>query len=146
MNYYTLSVLFSLFSHQFTFGNNVFSPGDSTRKSQADTTVFTVVEVPPEFMGGIEGLKTFIKSNSNIPIASNAEKNAVWIHTRLLIERDGKVSAVQVKRIGSIDEHNYEKYEREAQRIVSMMPSWTPGSQDGKPLRCYALIPILFKR
>lgn len=146
MNYYTLGVLFSLFLHQAAFGNSDFGLCDSTRKSQADTTVFTIVEVAPEFPGGIESLKTFIKSNSTIPLASKTEKDIVWMHLRLLIERDGKVSAVQVKRIGSIDEHKYEKYEREAQRIVSMMPNWKPGSQDGKPLRCYILIPIVFKR
>jgi periplasmic protein TonB len=146
MNYYTLSVLFSLFLYQSASGKSDFGLCDSTRKSQADTTVFTIVEVAPEFPGGIESLKAFIKSNSTIPVATKAEKNTVWIHARLLIERDGKVSAVQVKRIGNIDEHNFEKYEREAQRIVSMMPRWKPGSQDGKPLRCYALIPILFKR
>ena len=55
------------------------------------------------------------------------------------MERDGSVSDVQVKR--SVDP----SLDKEAVRVLSMMPKWTPGMQDGKPVRVKYTIPVIFR-
>ena len=36
-------------------------------------------------------------------------------------------------------------FDNEALRIVRMMPSWSPGKENGKPVSTYVVIPIVFK-
>ncbi|WP_247237932.1 energy transducer TonB [Telluribacter sp. SYSU D00476] len=143
MSFY-LHVLFILLLQQTATGNNGLS--SSTSVSQADTTVYTVVESPPEFPGGTASLKHFIKKYSKLPIAPKRGKNTVVVGLKLLVERDGRISAVEVMEVDGVEGRKQEKYEWEARRLVSEMPGWKPGSQDGKRLRTYALVPILFKR
>jgi periplasmic protein TonB len=146
MNYYILSVLVSQFLHQAAFGNNNPRLYGDAYKSQTDTTKYTVVQVRPEFSGGIVGLKGFIKRNSKIPVVSKLKKRTVTVHLKLLVEKDGRISAAEVVGAGNVKERNQEKYVREARRLALNMPKWRPGSQDGKRLRTYALVTILFKR
>lgn len=141
---FCLHVLFILLLPQIAPGSNGFS--SSAAISQADTTVYTVVESPPEFPGGIASLRHFIKKYSKLPIAPKIGKNTVAVDLRLLVERDGRISAVKVERVDGVEGPKQDKYEREVRRIVSEMPGWKPGSQDGTRLRTYALVPILFKR
>ena len=35
--------------------------------------------------------------------------------------------------------------DKEAMRIVSVMPKWIPGKQDGRPVAVYYTLPIKFK-
>lgn len=103
---------------------------------QFDTTVYMVVEVPPKFPGGNEAMFEFIRSASQYPV--NFKKGSL-VQLKLLIEKDGSISSVQVGYTNADD-----KLIQEAKRIVKTMPSWIPGSQDGRLLRVYALVPIRF--
>ncbi|GAB3173466.1 energy transducer TonB [Telluribacter humicola] len=141
---FCLHVLFILLLQQTTTGNNGAS--STTIVSQADTTVYTVVESPPEFPGGISSLRHYIERNSKLPIAAKKGKNTITIGLKLLVERDGQISAVEVMEVDGVEGRKQEKYEQEARRIVSGMPRWKPGSQDGRRLRTYFWVPILFKR
>jgi protein TonB len=58
-----------------------------------------------------------------------------------VIEQDGSVSSVKILRgiNGGPDLNN------EAIRVLSEMPKWTPGKQDGHPVRMQFTIPIQFR-
>ncbi|RYF77268.1 MAG: hypothetical protein EOO39_04315 [Cytophagaceae bacterium] len=107
-----------------------------TQSSQIDTTVYTVVQVPPTFPGGDEAMFTFIRSASQYPV--NLEKGSL-VQLKLLIERDGSVSKVELVYTDATEDSV-----REAKRVAQMMPKWIPGSQDGQLLRVYAVVPIRF--
>ncbi|OFR37681.1 energy transducer TonB, partial [Porphyromonas sp. HMSC065F10] len=56
-----------------------------------------------------------------------------------IVEKDGSISTVEVKR--SV----HELLDKEAIRVVSAMPKWKPGKQDGQPVRARFNIPVSFK-
>ena len=108
----------------------------TNQSKQVDTTVYSVVQVPPKFPGGNEALLQFIQSASQYPV--NLKKGSL-VQLRLLIEKDGSISSVQVA-YADVDD----KLIEEAKRIAKLMPKWIAGSQDGRLLRVYTLVPIRF--
>lgn len=62
-------------------------------------------------------------------------------YVSFIVERDGSVSSVKLVRgISSGEELN-----QEALRVLSEMPKWIPGNQDGHPVRVQYVVPIHFK-
>ncbi|QKZ13535.1 energy transducer TonB [Spirosoma sp. KUDC1026] len=110
--------------------------GQSGRPMPSDTTVYMIVQEPPAFVGGKEALFQFIQANSKYPVNS---KKGPLVQLRLLIEKDGSVSEVK-----TIYTDVSEELTQEANRIGRTMPRWIPGSQDGRLLRAYAVVPIRF--
>jgi protein TonB len=60
------------------------------------------------------------------------------VHIKFVVERDGSISDVNV--IGEA----YPDLDKEAVRVVKIMPKWKPGIKDGKAVRCYYILPIRF--
>ena len=102
-------------------------------------TVYDLVEVQPEFPGGIEALYKYLAENINYPEQAKAEGVQGRVFVRFVIEADGSITNAQVLRGigGGCDE--------EALRVVNAMPKWKPGMQDGKPVRVQYNLPIIFK-
>ena len=67
---------------------------------------------------------------------SNIEGRVI---VKFVVNEDGAISDVQVQRGigGGCDE--------EAKRVVSSFPKWKPGKQNGKPVKVYFTLPIVFK-
>ena len=58
---------------------------------------------------------------------------------QFVVEKDGSVT--QIKAVRSPDP----SLEKEAIRVVSMMPKWTPGINNGQPVRVKYTLPVSFK-
>lgn len=101
-------------------------------------TVFTVVEVMPEFPGGMESLMEYLGSNIKYPEQAKKEGIHGRVFVSFVIEKSGNVSNVSILRGigGGCDE--------ESLRVVSEMPDWKPGLQDGKPVRVQYNLPIKY--
>jgi TonB family protein len=105
---------------------------------QKNDTVYTVVEQMPAFPGGNEALFSYLSKNIKYP--ENAKKEGIngRVFINFIVEKSGKVGEVKLLRGigGGCDE--------EAMRVVSEMPNWKPGLQDGQPVRVSYNIPIKF--
>jgi outer membrane biosynthesis protein TonB len=107
-------------------------------KHDPDTTmVFVVVEQMPEFPGGMDSLDRFLQKNLRIP-----KTQISVIHETSYIEftvyEDGSIDDIKVLRsAGGI-------YDREAIRVVEMMPPWIPGKQRGMPVAVQYTLPVKF--
>ena len=101
--------------------------------------VFDVVEHMPEFPGGAEGMMKFLTSTVKYPAVS--QKNGVQgrVVVKFVVEKDGSVSSARV--VKSVNE----ELDAEALRVVNAMPAWTPGKQNGRIVRVYYTIPIVFR-
>ncbi|MBR4773074.1 MAG: TonB family protein [Bacteroidales bacterium] len=101
--------------------------------------VFQVVEVEPQFEGGLEALYKYLAENIKYPEQAKSDGIQGRVFVRFVIEADGSVTNAQVLRGigGGCDE--------EALRVVEAMPKWTPGMQQGKPVRVQFNLPITFK-
>ena len=101
--------------------------------------VYDCVEQMPSFPGGTQKLKEFIEENLRYP--KELEESCVQgrVIVRFIVERNGKLSNVKV--VKSVDP----VLDKEALRIVKLMPRWIPGRQNGITVRVKCYIPIIFR-
>ena len=99
------------------------------------TKAHHVVETSPEFPGGIEALFKFIAENINLPAEIVCDQCRTIC--QFVVEKDGSISNVQVVRSSGDD-----FLDKEAVRVLSIMPKWKPGEQQGKIIRTSYTIPI----
>ncbi|GAB3554297.1 energy transducer TonB [Spirosoma fluminis] len=105
---------------------------------QLDREIFTIVEKPPEFPGGIEAMWAYLKENIQYPSAAVKAKIKGRVFVSFVIRKDGRLTDLQVMQgLG----HGCDE---EAIRVVKAMPLWKPGSQSGRLLLVNYTLPILF--
>ena len=101
--------------------------------------IFRSVEQMPQFPGGDAALMKFLQSHINYPPMA-AENNVQGkVILQFVVEKDGKVGEVKVAR--SVDKD----LDREAIRVVKTLPRFTPGRQNGQPVRVWYTLPVTFK-
>ena len=101
--------------------------------------VYKVVEVDPEFPGGVEALYKYLAENIKYPVMAKNNKVEGRVFITFVIEKDGNVSDAKVLRSDN------EELDAEALRVINAMPKWKPGMQQGVPVRVQYNIPITFK-
>lgn len=108
-------------------------------KEEVTNKVFDVVEVMPSFPGGQGALLSYLSSHVKYPVV--AQENGVQgrVTVSFVVERDGSITDVHVVR--SVDP----SLDREAARVVSSMPNWQPGKQNGSAVRVKFNVPVQFK-
>lgn len=104
-----------------------------------ENKIFTVVEQQPEFQGGYEAMMNFIKKNMRYPASARRMGVDGTVYVSFVVSKDGSISEVKTIRGISAD------CDQEAMRVVSMMPAWKPGKQNGKPVFVRFVLPIKFK-
>lgn len=119
--------------------NEITVVGYGEQKS-ADTSaqVFAIVEKMPQFPGGEKAINEFISKTLQYPVI--AQQNGIQgkVVCSFIINQDGSVTDAEV--ISGVDP----SLDREALRIVSAMPKWTPGTQRGKAVRVKYTMPVTF--
>ncbi|GAB3549514.1 M56 family metallopeptidase [Spirosoma fluminis] len=108
------------------------------RQAGIDGEVFTVVEQQPEFTGGMSKLGNFLMQNLRYPKAAQRAQAQGKVFVRFIVTKEGEVKDVTIlKGIGfGADE--------EAVRVVSLMPRWKPGMQNGRAVNTQFNLPINF--
>ena len=101
--------------------------------------VFQVVEVMPEFPGGMAECLKFLGKNIKYPVQSQQAGVQGKVIVQFVVEKDGSVSNPKVVR--SIDPD----LDGEAVRVISIMPKWKPGMQKGQPVRVKYTVPVTFR-
>ncbi len=104
-----------------------------------ETDIYLVVEVMPEFPNGLKALFDFIYDNLKYP--SDALEKGIQGRVIVGVVIDENGSVTQPKILKSISP----SLDKEALRIVSIMPKWKAGTQDGVPVKVRCTIPIYFK-
>ena len=119
--------------------NEITVVGYGEQKS-ADTSgqVFAIVEKMPQFPGGEKAINEFISKTLQYPVI--AQENGIQgkVVCSFIINQDGSVTDAEV--ISGVDP----SLDREALRIVSAMPKWTPGTQRGKAVCVKYTMPVTF--
>ena len=101
---------------------------------------FALVEEKPKFQGG--DANDFSKwVNSKLVYPELAKENGVQgrVTLQFTVYTDGSVRDVKVLR--GVDA----SLDKEAVRIVSMSPKWTPGKQRERPVKVTYTFPVLFQ-
>ncbi len=91
----------------------------------------------PEFPGGISALQAYVVSHFNLPYREYETGTKGRIYVEFIVEKDGSISGVQVKRGLS------KLMDKEAKRVIKSLPKWNPGINDiGAPVRVRYIFPI----
>ena len=106
--------------------------------------VFSRVETEAQFPGGLSAWKEYLVKNIQMDriIKKAAPKRLKhWEQTaqvRFMVDKQGKVTNIEV--INPV----HPEVEKEAIRLLTLSPAWTPGTQNGRPVRSYHTQPITF--
>lgn len=103
-----------------------------------DTAVLRTVEQLPEFPGGIVEFMKWLTRNLRYPPQAQQQKIQGKVIVSFIVNKDGSIASPTIVR--SADP----LLDREAMRVIKMMPHWKAGLQDGKPCRTMYAIPINF--
>ena len=99
---------------------------------------FMIVDQMPEFPGGEEALKQYIKDNARFGDVFKEYQCDVAgrIFVDFVVESDGSITNVKVLR--GVEKH----FDEEAVRVISSMPQWKPGMLKGKPVSVRYMVPV----
>jgi TonB family protein len=115
------------------------SKGTLEEQAKEEAKLFDVVERMPEFPGGQAALLKWISDHIKYPAV--AEENGIQgrVVCTFIVERDGSITNIQVVR--SVDS----SLDKEAIRVLKMMPRWNPGNQNGSLVRVKYTVPVTFR-
>lgn len=101
--------------------------------------IYTLVDVMPEFDGGLGELFMYLGKNTVYPAAARKQGQQGVVHVTFIIEKTGELSNFRILRGVSED------LDAEALRVVkSTNGKWTPGYHKGNPVRVQYNIPLRF--
>jgi periplasmic protein TonB len=99
-------------------------------------TIFTSVEVSPEFPGGMAKFYSYLQKNYRYPAMAREQGVSGKVIMQFVVERDGSLTDIKVLRdlgLGTGEE---------AIRLLKSMPKWKPGIQNGRPVRVAYTLPF----
>lgn len=100
---------------------------------------FHVVEDLPKYPGGAVEFMKWLTKNLRYPAVARSRKTQGKVVAVFYVEKDGSVTNISVTQSLSPE------CDREALRVLRMMPKWEPGVQNDQPCRTKVCIPIVFK-
>ena len=100
---------------------------------------FRIVEELPEFPGGATAFMKWLTNNLRYPPTAQQRKVEGKVVAQFIVNTDGSISNIEL--VTRVDP----SLDREALRVLRMMPQWKAGKQNDKPCRTQVCIPIVFK-
>ena len=97
-----------------------------------------MVDEMPEFPGGEEAMRDFLKSNIITPHEAEVAQITGSVLLSFIVETDGSISNVTVERGKGYG------LDEEATRVIKQMPQWKPGIQKNQKVRVKFFLPIRF--
>lgn len=135
----TVKICFSGYIFKCELKEVVSDSAPEVPEKSEEAVPFQLVDVKPSFQGGDSN--AFLQwVNSNLTYPEIAKRNGVQgrVTLQFTVETDGSVGRVKVLR-GSDP-----ALDKEAVRVVSMSPKWTPGFIHGKPVPVTYTFPVVF--
>ena len=100
---------------------------------------YTAVEQMPQFPGGPSELMKYISANLRYPEDAKRDKTEGRVIARFTVKEDGSIGDVNIVRGVS------PSLDAEAVRVLSGMPRWEPGMQNGKAVPTLYTVPVVFR-
>jgi protein TonB len=106
---------------------------------EEEEQIFQVVENQPEFPGGMAELMKFLQKNMKYPSICQEQGIQGRVIVQFVVNTDGSIVDAQV--VKPVNPY----LDKEALRVVSIMPKWSPGKQRGKAVRVRFTLPVTFR-
>jgi len=105
----------------------------------AEDSIYSMVDKMPEFQGGDKALIGFIRQTVVYPAEALKKKEQGKVITQFTVSKTGKVENITV--IKSISP----SLDKEALRVIGLLPDWIPGEQNGVKVAVTRIIPVMFQ-
>ena len=111
----------------------------SNRPVKVEGKIYDLVTESPQFPGGREALGAYLGQHLKYPAAAEKANAGGTVFVNFIITKNGEITAVKsLKNVGyGMDE--------EAIRVVTQMPRWHPGRQNGQAVNIRFNLPIRFQ-
>jgi protein TonB len=103
-----------------------------------DTKTYIFAEKMPEPANGMNGWMKFLQGNIKYPALASENGISGKVLVSFIIEKDGHLSNIKVERGQGYG------LDEEAIRVLKLAKAWTPGMQNGRPIRVKLTLPISF--
>ena len=113
-------------------------PVVETEKVEEDV-IHVTAEIMPEFPGGMAALMKYLGANIKYPTISQEMGSMGRVIVQFVVDKDGTITNPAVVRGGDA------YLDKEAIRVISPMPKWKPGVQNGKKVRVKYTVPVVFR-
>lgn len=108
------------------------------QQQNADTKVYAFADEMPQYPGGNEALKKYIRENINYPQTAKDQTVSGTVYISYVVSATGKVTNVKVWKSVS------KELDNEAVRVVSSLKEFTPGKQGGEKVSVQMTVPVKF--
>jgi TonB family protein len=129
-----LLFLFSIISTTLFAQNQGANAADTMHTG----AVFTIVQQMPKFKGN---LNEYLSKNIKYPEAERKAGITATVYVSFVVEKDGTVTGTKVINVKPVSPG----LGSESIRVVSSMPPWTPGMQNGHIVRVQFNLPIRYE-
>ncbi len=116
-----------------------YVPVEVEEEEVEEQQIFQVVEEMPEFPGGMTECMKWLNKNMKYPTISQENGVQGRVIVQFVVNQDGSIVDATVAR--GVDPY----LDKEALRVVGLMPKWKPGKQRGKAVRVKYTLPVMFR-
>jgi protein TonB len=139
----TIEELKTDISNQTTEGDVTYVESTAVVEPVVETVnpdkIWTIVEQAPEYIGGYQEMMKYIAKNTKYPSLPRRIGIEGSVFISFVVNVDGSIADVQtIKGI-------HADCDKEAMRVISKMPAWKPGKQNGKAVKVRFVVPIKFQ-
>lgn len=127
-------------------------PGEGEGFPEGEGTAFTDIpvivedkdkvvdfaETPPAYEGGMEAIMKFVKKKLRYPASARRQGIEGTVFVSFVVRGDGSITQVTVLRGIHVE------CDEEAARVISLLPSWKGGKQNGNPVSVRMVLPLKF--
>ena len=111
---------------------------EAAGKVSPEPAVLTYAEEMPAFPGGEAGLHAYLAAKTAYPAEALRRGLSGTVVVSFVVDGQGRVLDPVVVKASSPE------FNEEAIRLARLMPWWTPGRQQGQPVRVRCTLPIQF--
>lgn len=118
--------------------DTLFTPEYTIPNFNFDDLIYTTCEEMPHFPGGEQALFKFVQSNVKYPHDALESGVQGRVYVTFVVTNTGAIKDVCILRSLS------DSIDKEAVRVVNLMPRWSPAKQSGKPVSVQYNLPVNF--
>ncbi|HEY8938115.1 MAG TPA: TonB family protein [Cyclobacteriaceae bacterium] len=100
--------------------------------------VYTIVDQPAEFPGGMDAYYKYLMTNIKYPIEARQQKIFGNVFVEFIVQTDGTLSNIKV--IKGVDQ----SLDNEAMRLLKESPNWIPAKQNNVAVKQKLVVPLNF--
>jgi protein TonB len=102
--------------------------------------VYRKAEIMPEYPGGEAAMRRFLQKNLRFDFENMEAGSRVEILCRFIVDQEGNVTGIEIIKSGGVNE-----FDKEVARVVTKMPQWKPGIQNGRNVSVDFTLPVIVK-